>query len=201
MNAFFHRWMLASVLIWAAFAAHANCGVIDTLDKLHSVETRLMRNPNSPLYSSEIRYLSNQARQLSGASVTDGLQAGPSTDKGAAFLYFIYYAKKLALEVSIDEPATATRILQHPAVSANHTSVGVYLGDMRCSAAEIAGAAPFPIVTSDQIDIEFLVARSVVTSVFTLRHILIAIALSAALLVWLQFRNPHRAANPRSNRS
>jgi hypothetical protein len=188
MNAIIHRWVCASLLIWTASTAHANCGVIDTLDKLHAVEVRLMRNPNSPLFTSEIRYLTHQARQLSGESITEGLGASPVTDKGATFLYFVYYAKKIALEVSVDEPATALRHLLNPTVSENIASVGTYLGDMRCSETEIAEAEVFLIVASDQIDIDFLVARSVITSALGIRSILVVLGIAVALLIWSQLR-------------
>jgi hypothetical protein len=178
----FHRCLLAWLLAWTACAAHANCGVIETLDKLHSVETRLMRNPNSPLFTSDIRYLTNQARQLSGSSITDGIGANPLSDQGSAFLYFIYYAKKLALEVSVDDPATAIRHFQNPEVSENIATVGSYLGEIHCSAAEIESAEDFPVVESDQIDIDLLVARAFVTRAFSMRNVLLTIGLMTALL-------------------
>ena len=182
MNVILHRWRLACVLIWIASAAHANCGVINTLDKLHAVESRLAHNPTSPLFTSDIRLLTSQARQLSGSSITEGLGANPVSDKGTAFLYFIYYAKKLALEVSVDDPTTAMRHFQSPAVLDNIATVGNYLTDMRCSPAEIARAENFPIVPSDQIDIDLLVARAFVNAHFTLRNVLLVIAIVAALL-------------------
>lgn len=182
MNILLHRYRLAILLIWIASMTHANCGVIDTLDKLHSVETRLSHNPNSPLFTSDIRFLTSQARQLSGSSVTEGLGASPISDKGTAFLYFIYYAKKLALEVSVDDPSTAMRHFQNPVVRENITDVGTFLTEMRCSESEIANAESFPIVPSDQIDIDLLVARAYLGSVFTMRNVLIVIAIVAALL-------------------
>ncbi|SFR41682.1 hypothetical protein SAMN04488005_1678 [Yoonia tamlensis] len=190
MNARLRQYIVLLLLTCFAGRACANCAVINTIDNLHSVETRLLHNPNSPLFISEIRYLTSQARQLSGSSITEGIGANPMSEKGAALLYFIYYAKKLTLEVSIDEPNTAMRHLQNPQVLENMATVGTYLNSMRCTEAQIASAEKLPIVVSDQIDIDLLVARAFVTAAFSMRNIAIVLVIALCLLVWSYLRQP-----------
>ena len=129
------------VFVTNTLPSHANCKVLDTIDKLHAVQMRLISNPNTPIFHSELRFLRSQSDSLDNGLVLDAVNSNALSSTGASFLRFTRHAKELLDRVSIDDPDTLRRHYANPNVRSNLQSIGSYMGEFRCSPAEIAAAS------------------------------------------------------------
>lgn len=129
-------------LIWACITgtAQANCFVINMLDEMHISQQRLILNPNTPSYISEIRRIRRHSEIINDSMLIEAIDAHELSWRGANFLRFTYNARQLVNRISIDEPGTAQRHLQVGGVMRNLENVGAYLDEIRCSAAETQAA-------------------------------------------------------------
>ena len=179
-------YVIALTVFWASTAA-GNCRVINTLDNLHAVETRLMNNLHSPLFTSEIQYLKNQTDQITYSVMLNSIETGSFSLKGATFLRFMNNARTLSARVSIDDPTTAAYFFSQRSVQRNIENVGAYLDQMRCTPSEVAAANFIEVDASALQSEKSYIAREHLQNLLTLQNIFIFTGLLSTLTIALIF--------------
>ena len=175
----------------AGRSAYADCRVIDQLDQLYALQSRLARGPDTLLFSSDIRQLRRMSRELSGPAILNAVDANGFSRKGRAFSQFLQDTKMLVQKVSLDDAHSAM-----PHFSANVrdnlNAIGGYLTDLRCSSEQIAvdkAAAERRTATnaSDAEDLErfYQSLSTIANEVFHPRTFLILLAAAAAKFITL----------------
>lgn len=202
------RSLIFSLLIWltafiGAGAALANCAVIDGVDRLHAVQTRLARDPNTTFFASDIRFMRNQLATLADRQVLQAVNGNVLTPKGAAFSRFMRNSRAVLEGTSVDDPASVLRHFNNASVRRNLQAVGGYLGELRCTAEQIAVDSASALVSSDDDAAQIL--REAMDEVLDLTNILMVtttiafvIAFSQGLKVWV-IRLKRRAKRYPSN--
>ncbi len=115
----------------------ADCQTIDQLDKLYVLQSRLARDPNTPFFTSDIRRLRIISSELSNRSALESVNGNALFGKGVTFVQFLENTQALLNGVSVDDPQSAGPHFS-ARVRQNLQSVGGYLIELRCSAAQIA---------------------------------------------------------------
>jgi len=116
---------------------HANCILIDTLDKLQIIQTRLARNPDTALFSSDIRQLRAMRATIDDRGTLDAVDGNRFTGKGAAFIRFLQNTQDLLQGASLDDPHS----VRHHFTTrnrANLAAIRLHLNDLRCTTDQIA---------------------------------------------------------------
>lgn len=113
-----------------------DCLIIDGLDTLHAVQTRLSRNHNQFMFQTDIRIIRAEFSMLSERDTLIAVDSSRFSSKGSAFINLLRNTETLLQGVSLDDP---DGIQPHftPDVRANLTAVGQQLATVRCTGAEV----------------------------------------------------------------
>ncbi len=181
--------------------ARANCAVIDAVDNLHAVQSRLARDTLSPMYVSDIRFLRAQLSVIADRQVETAVGAGPLTGKGATFARFMRNTRALVQRASIDDSLQVRVFFNNPEVQADLQAVGIFLGDMRCTESQIAADAATARPDSDDSAAEVLrnAAKEVLdpTNILVVSTIIIAgIAGTKVISAWIALRRRRTKRHP-----
>ncbi len=126
-----------------AAPAIANCRVIHLLDQIQTHQMRLITNPNTPSFQSDIRLIRRYAGMLDDDMVLNAIDAFGFSRQGLNTMRYSAYVQDLLNQTSIDDVETARRHYMNPQVLNNIRNMDRYLSELRCTAAEVA-AAPKP---------------------------------------------------------
>ena len=137
------------LVLWTA-SASANCAIIDRLDQLHTLQMRLLQNPNSGLFSSDIRQIRVLSKNFSGTAAAEAVDGNTFVGVGARMAAFVQNTQALLRISSLDDPNSVRRHFT-PAVRRNLTDVGDDLGSLRCDLTEIRADAAdaLPVIEGD----------------------------------------------------
>jgi len=169
--------------------AHANCVLIDTLDKLHIIQSRLGRNPDTALFASDIRQLRTMQASVTDRAALDAVDGNRFTGKGADFVRFLRNTQDLLQVASLDDPYSVSRHFTVP-TRANLAAIRSHMNDLRCTTDQIAvdSARTDDPVNATSSDAEDLVVvaetlSSLAEEVFRWRTLFIVLALIGGLSV------------------
>lgn len=123
-----------------AQSASPECLIIDGLDTVLTVQSRLSRNPDSILFISDIRVLRTEMSFLSERATLEAVESNSLSIKGYTFLRFLRNTQALLEMVSLDDPNSVKPHFSR-GVRSNLSDIGQYLPDLRCSDSDIATAA------------------------------------------------------------
>lgn len=180
--------LLICLLGWGQ-QMHANCLVIDQLDKLHAIQSRLARNPDTGLFSTDIRQLRAIRRELSNRGTLDAVDGNSFTGPGADFMRFLQNTQSLLQSASLDDPNS---VRQHFNQSArdNLRRIRGHLTGLRCNDDQIAvdSAAAAQGTSGGNSDAEDLaeVAETLAAlaeEVFQIRTLFIALLIAGITIV------------------
>lgn len=167
--------------------AYASCALIDTFDKLHVIQTRLSRNPDTVLFASDIRQLRIMHAGISDRDALDAVDGNRFTGKGADFIQFLRNTQDLLQGASMDDPYSVSRHYT-AANRATLAAIGTHLHALRCTADQVAidsapSNDPINAVNSDAEDIAEVVENLSLFAdeVFRWRSVLILGAVFAML--------------------
>jgi hypothetical protein len=145
------------VILGSSQTARADCRIIDQLDKLFILQTRLAANPNTALFGNDIRQLRAISSSLSERAALQAIDGNTLLGKGAEVVRFLRNTRLLLDGASLDDPSS---VLSHYTRGNrnNLAQIGDHLHDLRCTDEQIsvaqAEAASDPIrSTSDAEDI------------------------------------------------
>lgn len=156
-----------------ATSAAADCSVIDTLDGLQSVQTRIAQNPDTPLRISDMRYLRRHSANLDENVVFQAMGGNASPEEEESFLQYFSNLEALLNHASIDDPQDLERHFSNPSVRYNLDSVGQHITDMHCTAdGIIATGAPDEAETQPD---------EAATSLIDYTYLILMIAISVVL--------------------
>ncbi len=117
-------------------AAFADCLIIDQLDQMHGLQTRLARNPSTVLFTDDIRQLRSMSSGLNNRDTLAAVNGNAFTGKGATFIRFLQNTQALLQSTSMDDPYSV-RPHFTPAVRQNLENIRVHLPDLRCKVEQI----------------------------------------------------------------
>lgn len=117
--------------------AYADCVIIHQIDNLHTIQSRLARNPDSALFITDIRQLRAFSRGLSHRGALDAVDGNAFTGQGAEVVRFLQNTQALLQRASLDDP-DSVRPHFTPAVRSNLAAVRGHLRDLRCNDDQIA---------------------------------------------------------------
>jgi len=133
-------------ILLTATTASANCRVIHLLDQIQTSQKRLIQNPDTPSFQSDIRLIRRYANILNDTMVLDAIDAFSFSPKGLTALQYADYVEDLLNQTSIDDTETARRHFLDPRVRRNIENMDRHLSTLRCSAIELAGSElPAPV--------------------------------------------------------
>lgn len=169
--------------------AFANCAIIDRLDTLHIVQTRLARDPLEGFFPSDIRQLRAVSADLGDGAIAEAVNGNVFVGQGAAFVKFVRATRLLLERASMDDP-NSVRPHYTPQRRAALRQIGDYLTILRCTddqidvalgerASETAGA------TSDAEDMQ-QVAVTITRlgqEIFRLRTVIIIVVIGTAAAI------------------
>lgn len=162
--------------------AHADCRVIDQLDKLYSLQLRLANNPDTGLFQSDIRQLRVIIATLSNRDAVSAVDGNAILGKGADVVKFLEETQTLLQIASMDDPLSVTPHFT-AGRRANLHSVGGHLTALRCTDDQIAIAQARASETStggssDAEDLEQVAATltELAAEVFRPRSLLVLLA-------------------------
>ena len=178
--------MITFTLVLLGFSrfAHANCMMIDQIDQLHILQTRLTNNPDTSLFPYDIRQLRTISNKISNREALEAVAGNAIMGKGASFVRFLQNTQNLLQGASLDDPYSVQSHFTR-AARKNLQDISGYLTDLRCTDTQItidqARAAADPIrVNSDAEDLEQVAQtlREVIVEVFQWRTFLIVLILA-----------------------
>ncbi len=143
MNANLSTLCLIALLWLGASPAMANCRVLDLVDRIHTLQMRLIISPDTPSFQSDIRLIRRYAGMLDDDMLLDAVDAFGFSRQGMTTMRYSAYVRDLLNQTSIDDIETARRHYQDPSVLNNIESMTGYLDNLRCTAVEIANT-PMP---------------------------------------------------------
>ncbi len=209
MRRFADKIALALLLFGLARPVHADCAIIDQLDKLHSLQHRLANNPQTGLFASDIRQLRAISSDVATRDAINAVDGNALMGKGADVARFLQETQNLLQGASMDDPLS---VLPHFTTSrrANLLRIGRHLVDLRCTDEQItiaeAEAAENPIrATSDAEDMQQVGAaiNRIAAEVFRPRSFFILIAVIGTSTVlariiqrWLTLRRRRARRHP-----
>lgn len=186
-----YKLMVVVVLILLGFSrqATANCTVIDQLDKLYVLQTRLANNPATALFRDDIRQLRTISQLVSDQDTLRAVEGNSFVGKGASFVQFLQNTQRLLQGASLDDPFSVQGHF-NGAARQNLRSIGGYLNDLRCTDTQIAidaaeRAADPTRGNSDAEDIREVIAflNQLAEEVFQWRTLFIVLTVTAVVAV------------------
>ena len=168
-------------------ALHANCVLIDTLDKLQIIQSRLARDPDTALFASDIRQLRTMRASIGDRETLDAIDGNRFTGKGPTFIRFLQNTQDLLQGTSLDDPHSVRPHFTNRN-RANLAAIGSHLNDLRCTDDQIAvdsAATDNPINApgtdaEDMAEVAETLSR-LADEVFQWRSVVIMLALAAFL--------------------
>ena len=121
----------------AGLPAHANCLLIDELDKLHIIQSRLANDPATGLFATDIRQLRVISSGISNRAAVDAVEGNSFTGHGADVVRFLQETQLLLQRASLDDPQSVRGHFNRE-TRANLARVGTHLTDLRCRSDQIA---------------------------------------------------------------
>lgn len=151
--------ILAAALFMGTDRLHANCLVIDKIDRLYTIQSRLARDPDTVLFATDLRLLRITLRSLSNTAALEAVDGNALFGRGADIVRMLQQTQALLESVSVDDPHS---IRPHFQGSSRRTltAVGDHLHDLRCTREQInidraanAAEATAPATTTDAEDL------------------------------------------------
>jgi hypothetical protein len=130
---------LALALLGAGRPVAADCLIIDQLDKLFAVQSRLARDPNSSFFRDDIRQIRNVTSVVSNRDAVQAVKGNTLVGKGATFVRFLQNTRDLLQTASLDDPYSVAPHFT-TGVRENLGDVREHLKDLRCDVTQIAVA-------------------------------------------------------------
>ncbi|EBA11380.1 hypothetical protein [Roseobacter sp. CCS2] len=121
----------------ASGPAHADCALIDRIDKLYTIQSRLARDPATALFANDIRQIRIASADISNDEVLNAVNGNRFTGHGADVLQFLQNTRLLLQQASLDDPQSV-RPHFNIVRRGNLDKIGQHLLDLRCNAAQIA---------------------------------------------------------------
>lgn len=121
----------------AGSMAYADCAMIDRLDRLYTIQSRLMRDPDTSLYVTDIRHLRWISAEIRDRDVLEAIGGNRLTGRGADFMRFLRDTEALLQRASLDDPQSI-RPNRTTGTLATLAIIGDHLNDLRCTALQIA---------------------------------------------------------------
>lgn len=175
--------------LWMGQPAYANCLVIDQLDKLQILQTRLARDPDTGLFSNDIRQLRAISAQLSNRDTLDAVDGNSFTGHGADFIRFLQNTKDLLQGASLYDPQSVRPHFTR-SVRNNLGQVRDHLTGMRCNETQISveSAAASEGTSGGDSDAEDLAdvaenLSALAEEVFQLRSLVILLAIGLGISI------------------
>ena len=175
--------------LWIGPPAYANCLVIDQLDKLQILQARLARDPDTGLFSNDIRQLRAISAGMSNRETLDAVDGNSFTGHGADFMRFLQNTKDLLQGASLHDPQSVRPHFTRAARN-NLEQVRDHLTGLRCNDTQIAveSAAASQGTSGGDSDAEDLAEvaeniSAIAEEVFQLRSLVIVLAVSIAISV------------------
>ncbi len=128
---------LAMNTIWVGQPAQADCLVIDQLDKLHTLQSRLARDPDTALFANDIRQLRVISRSLANGDAVGAVDGNSFTGPGADIVRFLENTKTLLQRASLHDPQSVRPHFTR-SVRNNLQEVATHLTALRCNDTQIA---------------------------------------------------------------
>ena len=136
-----------AVLILSMFGAgnpaYADCALIDRIDRLFTIQSRLARDPDTTFFATDIRQLRRISAGISSRAVLTAVDGNSFTGRGAEFLRFLQDTQALLRRASLDDPQSV-RAHFDSKTQATLKNIEGYLTDIRCTAEQIAIASATP---------------------------------------------------------
>ena len=128
---------LALGTLTAGTMAHADCALIERLDKLHIIQSRLARDPDTALFSNDIRQIRHINKGIGNRATLDAVEGNGFTGHGADFLRFLAGTQLLLQRASLDDPQS---VRPHFDSRQRETlrRIGRHLVNLRCNTDQIA---------------------------------------------------------------
>ena len=158
------RIIIATIMILSGGSkvALADCAVIDQLDKLYILQSRLASNPDTVFFQNDIRQLRTISSRLSERTAMQAVDGNTLVGKGADVVRFLRQTQSLLQRASMDDPLS---VKPHFTPITRNTLIKIsdHLNDLRCTDDQIeiaqATAADNPTTsTSDAEDLEAVTA-------------------------------------------
>jgi hypothetical protein len=185
------QFICATVVTLLGFSqqAHADCAIIDQLDKLYILQTRLANNPDTALFRDDIRQLRMISQNISNQDAVRAVDGNAIIGKGAGFVQFLENTQSLLRGTSLDDPFSVQSHFTRSARQ-NLQNIGGYLTDLRCTDTQIAldraqRAADPTRSNSDAEDLQEVaeVLKQLMAEIFRWRTLVIVVVLSITCAV------------------
>ena len=128
---------LAISTLGAGSVVHADCVVIDQLDKLQIIQARLARDPDTALFAADIRQIRKMSAGLTNSAALDAVDGNGFVGPGADVLRFLQNTQALLQRVSLDDPHSV-RPHFDAKIRENLAQVAAHLTSIRCNETQIA---------------------------------------------------------------
>lgn len=126
-------------LLVGAQTATADCLVRARLDQMQQVQVRLVQNPNALFFRDDIRRLRTLSDGLGTPEVLRAVAGNHWVGHGPAFRRFLENTNRLLRRASLDDPQSV-RPHFDARTQQNLREVAGYMGELRCTAAQISSA-------------------------------------------------------------
>ena len=129
--------ILAAALLMGADRLHANCMVIDNINRLYTIQSRLARDPDTGLFETDLRLLRVTLRSLNSTAALEAVDGSALFERGADIVRMLEQTQALLDSASLDDPDS---VRPHFQGSARRTlaAVGDHLHDLRCTSEQIS---------------------------------------------------------------
>jgi len=128
---------IVAVLMMPARHALADCVIIEQIDTIHTLQLRLMRDPSSALFSSDLRQLRQLSGQISDRDALSAVDGNTLAGRGPSFVRFLDNTRVLLQRASMDDPFSVRPHFDR-SVRRNLDTIATHLTELRCSAEQIA---------------------------------------------------------------
>jgi len=191
----------------AGSMANADCVLIDRLDQLHTIQSRLVRSPDAGLFATDLRQLRGISAEISDRDVLDAIDGNRARGRGADFMRFLQDIQGVLQQASFDDPQSIRHQIT-PETFATLDSIANHLKDLRCTPDQIAigaatAAARSPTSDSDAEDLAEIFENLIRFAKEALRPRNLFIAVTTAIIVaWAlpHFQNWRRLLRRKAKR-
>ena len=128
---------LATGIFGYGTAAHADCVLLDRLDRTVTIQTRLATNPDTALFASDIRQIRAMLTGISQTAALRAVNGNSFAGDGATVARFLTTSAELLQRASLDDPNSVRPHFTRRARQ-NLADMRTLLPAWRCSAEQIA---------------------------------------------------------------